>query len=96
MDEAPIDSCRTKTGFVDPDTFVTHCEILQADGRRAPVPRLNDTTGKSFIDTKGSLEGTTEHVLKLAIEFDLSRVRHRRLARRASADLREHSPVSGP
>jgi hypothetical protein len=65
---APIELLPNKTGFVDADTFVTHCEILHADGSRTSVPGLNDTAGKSFTDTKGTLEGTTELVLKLANE----------------------------
>jgi hypothetical protein len=68
VDTASIELLPDKTGFVDADTFVTHGEILHADGRRTSVPRLSDTAGQSSIDTKGTLEGTTEHVLKLANE----------------------------
>jgi hypothetical protein len=68
VDDAPIELLPDKTGFVDADTFVTHGEILHADGRRTSVPRLSDTAGESFVDTKGTVEGTTEHVLKLANE----------------------------
>jgi hypothetical protein len=68
VDDAPIELQPDKTGFVDRDTFVTHCEILRADGSRASVPRRSDAVGKPFTDTKGNLEGTTELVLKLANE----------------------------
>jgi hypothetical protein len=67
-DDAPIELQPDKTGFVDRDTFVTHCEILRADGSRASVPRRGDAAGKPFTDTKGNLDGTAELVLKLADE----------------------------
>jgi Domain of unknown function (DUF927) len=55
-----------RTGFVDAATFVTHTEILHADGTRTPVPRNNDAASHTFVDTKGTLQGTTDLVLKLA------------------------------
>jgi len=57
-----------RTGFIDADTFVTHSEILHADGTRTPVPRNNDPARQAFVDTKGTLQGTTDLVLKLANE----------------------------
>jgi hypothetical protein len=57
-----------RTGFVDAATFVTHTEILHADGTRTPVPRNNDPARHVFVDTKGTLQGTTNLVLKLANE----------------------------
>jgi putative DNA primase/helicase len=57
-----------RTGFVDPDTFVTHSEILRADGTRTPVPGNNDARRHTFVDIKGTLQGTTDLVLKLANE----------------------------
>jgi hypothetical protein len=57
-----------RTGFIDAATFVTHTEILRADGTRTPVPRNNDPTAQPFVDTKGTLQGTTDLVLKLAVE----------------------------
>jgi hypothetical protein len=57
-----------RTGFIDAATFVTHTEILHADGTRTPVPRNNDPAAHAFVDTKGTLRGTTDLVLKLANE----------------------------
>jgi putative DNA primase/helicase len=57
-----------RTGFVDPDTFVTHSEILRADGTRTPVPGNNDARRHTFVDIKGTLQGTMDLVLKLANE----------------------------
>jgi hypothetical protein len=68
VDKASIELLPEKTGFVDANTFVTHSEILHADGNRTPVPTRNGPAGKSLVDTKGTAEGTTEHVLKLANE----------------------------
>jgi hypothetical protein len=68
VDAAPIELQPDKTGFVDAETFVTHCEIIRADGSRAPVPSQGGAPVKSFADTQGTLEGTTKLVLKLANE----------------------------
>jgi Domain of unknown function (DUF927) len=68
VDEAPIELQPNKTGFVDAETFVTHCEIIRADGSRAPVPSQSGAAVKTFADTKGTLQGTTKLVLKLATE----------------------------
>jgi hypothetical protein len=57
-----------RTGFIDAAIFVTHTEILRADGTRTPVPRNNDPAAQAFADTKGTLQGTTDLVLKLAVE----------------------------
>jgi hypothetical protein len=57
-----------RTGFIDAATFVTHTEILHADGTRTRVPRNNDPARHTFVDTKGTLQGTTDLVLKLANE----------------------------
>jgi hypothetical protein len=53
---------------VDAKTFVTHSEIIRADGGRTPVPKRSGAADKLFTDTKGSLEKATELVLKLANE----------------------------
>jgi hypothetical protein len=63
-----IELLPVRTGFVDAVTFVTHTEILHADGTRTPVPRNNDPASPTFVDTKGTLQGTTDLVLKLATE----------------------------
>jgi hypothetical protein len=55
-----------QTGFVDRDIFVTNSEILRSDGTRRPVPRPDGVERHTFVDTKGTLEGTTDLVLKLA------------------------------
>jgi hypothetical protein len=68
VDAAPIELQPDKTGFVDSDTFVTHCEIVCADGRRTPVPGQNGVEENAAVDIKGTLQGTTELVLKLANE----------------------------
>jgi hypothetical protein len=57
-----------RTGFVDAETFVTHTEILHADGTRTPVPRNDDAASHTFVDTRGTQQGTTDLVLKLANE----------------------------
>jgi hypothetical protein len=57
-----------RTGFIDARTFVTHNEILRADGTRSPVPRNDDAARHTFVDTKGTLQGTRDLVLKLANE----------------------------
>ena len=82
-----------QTGFVDAQTFVTHSEILRSDGTRTPVPRQSGPETHAFNDTNGTLEGTTDLVLKLANEFDLPGLWYRRGARRVSAELREPSPA---
>ena len=92
VDDAPIELQPDKTGFVDADTFVTHCEVRAQTAAARPFPTSNAARQMPFIDIKGTLEGTTELVLKLANEVDLSCIRHRRRARRASAELRERSP----
>jgi hypothetical protein len=68
VDTASIELLPEKTGFVDANTFVTHSEILHSDGSRTPVPTRSGPAGKSFADIKGTPKGTTELVLKLAIE----------------------------
>jgi hypothetical protein len=55
-----------QTGFVDKNTFVTHSEILRADGTRRPVSQHNDMDSHTFVDTKGTLKGTRGLVLKVA------------------------------
>jgi hypothetical protein len=57
-----------RTGFIDPATFVTHTEILHADGTRTPASRDNDPAGHVFVDIRGTLQGTKDLVLKLANE----------------------------
>jgi hypothetical protein len=57
-----------RTGFVDADTFVTWSDILHADGRRIPVPGDDNSVKHKFADSKGTLQGTTDLVLKLANE----------------------------
>jgi hypothetical protein len=65
---APIELLPDKTGFIAVDTFVTHSEIIRADGRRTAVPKQRDAEEHKYTDTKGTLEGTTELVLKPANE----------------------------
>jgi Domain of unknown function (DUF927) len=66
---ASIELLPERTGFIDAETFVTHSEILRADGTRSPVPRQpNNSAQHTFNDKKGTLQGTTDLVLKLAVE----------------------------
>ncbi len=55
-----------RTGFIDRSTFVTHSEILHADGARVPVPRDLSPDAPRFDDTKGTPQGTTDLVLSVA------------------------------
>jgi Domain of unknown function (DUF927) len=68
VDSASIELQPDKTGFVDADTFVTHCEIVRADGGRTPVPRRHGSREKVVVDVNGTFRGTTDLVLKLANE----------------------------
>ena len=74
VDDAP--NHRTPAGqdriSLTRDTFVTHGEILRADGGRTPVPGQSDPRRQPFVDTKGTLEGTTELVLEAGQRVDLS------------------------
>jgi hypothetical protein len=54
-----------RTGFIDIETFVTHSEIIHADGTRTARPRLIETEMPAFADIKGTAE-TARDLLKLA------------------------------
>jgi hypothetical protein len=62
----PLELVPTKTGFIDVNTFVTHGEIIRADGTRIARPRLDETGGRAFDDVSGTAEGARKTVLKLA------------------------------
>jgi Domain of unknown function (DUF927) len=66
--KAAIELLPERTGFVDANTFVTHSDILRADGTRAPVPRPTDIVTHAFVDTKGTMRGTKDLVLKPATQ----------------------------
>ena len=53
------------TGFIDISTFVTHSEIIHADGSRSARPRLSEAESPVFADIKGTREGARK-LLKLA------------------------------
>jgi hypothetical protein len=53
------------TGFIDISTFVTHSEIIHADGSRSARPRLSEAESPVFADIKGTQEGARK-LLKLA------------------------------
>jgi hypothetical protein len=53
------------TGFIDLYPFVTHSEIIGADGTRKARPRLSEAETPSIVDIKGTPEGANE-LLKLA------------------------------
>jgi Domain of unknown function (DUF927) len=54
-----------RTGFIDLDSFVTHSEIIHADGTRTACPRLIETETPAFADIKGTAEAARD-LLKLA------------------------------
>jgi Domain of unknown function (DUF927) len=54
-----------RTGFIDISTFVTHSEIIHADGKRTARPRLIETEMPAFADIKGTAESAKD-LLKLA------------------------------
>ena len=53
------------TGFIDIRTFVTHSEIIDADGTRKARPRLSEAETSTIVDIKGTPKGARE-LLKLA------------------------------
>jgi hypothetical protein len=63
---APLELVPAGTGFVDRNTFVTHGELIRADGTRVPRPRLEDLNSPRFVDVRGTPEGARQSVLKLA------------------------------
>jgi hypothetical protein len=63
---APLELVPTSTGFVDRNTFVTHGELIRANGTRVPRPRLDGVDSAAFIDVRGTPEGARQSVLKLA------------------------------
>jgi hypothetical protein len=63
---APLELVPSRTGFVDRDIFVTHGELIHADGTRVPCPRLEDLNNPGFVDVRGAPEGARQSVLKLA------------------------------
>ena len=54
-----------RTGFIDLNSFVTHSEIIHADGTRRARARLIETEAPAFADIKGTAE-TAKDLLKLA------------------------------
>jgi hypothetical protein len=63
---APLELVPTRTGFIDQSTFVTHGEIIRADGTRVARPRLDGSDSRAFVDVAGTAEGARDSVLKLA------------------------------
>jgi hypothetical protein len=64
---APLELVPTRTGFIDDqNTFVTHGEIIRADGTRVARPRLDGAEGPAFVDVTGTADGVRASVLKLA------------------------------
>jgi Domain of unknown function (DUF927) len=63
---APLVLAPTSTGFVDRNTFVTHGELIRANGTRVPRPRLDAADSAALTDVKGTSEGGRQSVLKLA------------------------------
>jgi Domain of unknown function (DUF927) len=63
---APLELAPTGTGFIDQNTFVTHGEIIRADGTRVPRPRLEELNSPAFADVRGTPGGARQSVLKLA------------------------------
>jgi hypothetical protein len=62
----PLELVPTSTGFIDRNTFVTHGEIIRADGTRVARPRLDGADIRAFVDVAGTTEGARASVLKLA------------------------------
>jgi Domain of unknown function (DUF927) len=62
---ASLELVPTSTGFIDQNTFVTHGEIIRADGTRVVRPRL-DGSDVPAADVAGTAEGARANVLKLA------------------------------
>jgi hypothetical protein len=56
----------TRTGFIDKNAFATWNEIIRADGRPRPIPRERHSAGDPPPDIKGTLEGSSRNVLRLA------------------------------
>jgi hypothetical protein len=62
----PLELVPANTGFIDRKTFVTHGEIVRADGTRTPRPRLTENThSRTFVDLKGTDGGARKGVLRL-------------------------------
>lgn len=64
--KAGLELVPTSTGFIDQNTFVTHGEIIRADGTRVARPRLDWSDSPAFIDVVGTAEGARASILKLA------------------------------
>jgi Domain of unknown function (DUF927) len=64
--KAGLELVPTSTGFIDQNTFVTHGEIIRADGTRFARPRLDWSDSPAFIDVVGTAEGARASILKLA------------------------------
>ena len=62
----PLELVPTSTGFIDRNVFVTHGELIRADGTRVPRPRLDGLNSAAFLDVRGTPEGARQSVLKLA------------------------------
>lgn len=63
---AALELVPTSTGFIDQNTFVTHGEIIHADGSRVARPRLHASDSPGFVDVAGTAEKARASVLKLA------------------------------
>jgi Domain of unknown function (DUF927) len=65
-DSGPLEWVPDRTGFYDKATFVTHAEIIRADGTRVARPRRGDAAAQAFVDLRGTVQGQRNGALKLA------------------------------
>src|SRR6202042_374796 len=55
----------SRTGFIDKHAFATWNEIIRVDERHRPIPHERGSAGDHIQDIKGTLEGSSQHVLRL-------------------------------
>ena len=55
--DIPLELVPMSTGFIDRDTFVTHGEIIRADGTRVARPRLDEPGSRRSVDVSGTQKG---------------------------------------
>ncbi|MFZ0846050.1 MAG: DUF927 domain-containing protein [Pseudolabrys sp.] len=62
----PLEWVPNRTGFHDLSTFVTHSEIIRADGTRASRHRRGEAEARAHVDLRGTAQGERNGVLKFA------------------------------